>query len=143
VLVHGSRQLPSWLIHNVGQTMLIKNYGRLWERSAVHWGGGNLGPGNLGAIGEWNKGGADFREQVAIYILHDSNYSSIYVGQTGAKEAKLFHRLAFHNRNLKMQRWDISVGLDFVTLKKVAIWNHSQSPFLFCSLKCWTSLSLC
>jgi len=86
--------------------MLIKNYGRFWKRSAVEWGGGHRGRGMLGSIGEKNKGGAEFRDQVAIYILYDATFSPIYVGQTGAKGAKLFQRLCRHNRNPKMQHWD-------------------------------------
>jgi hypothetical protein len=72
----------------------------------VEWKGGHLGPGTLGAIGEKNTGGTEFRDQVAIYILHDSAFSPVYVGQTGAKGAKLFQRLCHHNRNPKMQHWD-------------------------------------
>lgn len=97
--------------------MLIKNYGRLWKRSAVQWGGGHRGRGMLGAIGERNKGGADFREQVAIYILHDANFAPVYVGQTGARGAKLFQRLCYHNRNLKMQRWDYFSWFGFCEVK--------------------------
>ncbi|MBI5425213.1 MAG: hypothetical protein HZA32_14135 [Opitutae bacterium] len=88
------------------QHVLIKNYGRLWKRSAVEWRGGRLRRGALLGIGEKNKSGGDFRDQIAIYILHDAAFVPIYVGQTGSKEARLFDRLAAHNRNPKMGQWD-------------------------------------
>lgn len=86
--------------------MIIKNYGRFWKKSAINWGSSQR-PGDLGGMGEWNKGGADFREQVAIYILHAQDFTPVYVGQTGRGKAKLLNRLKAHAADPRMaDRWE-------------------------------------
>ena len=86
--------------------MIIRNYGRLWKKSAVNWGDSRQ-QGDLLAIGERNKGGADFREQVAVYILHGPDLQPVYVGHTGKGKTKLLGRLRAHAHNPRMaNRWE-------------------------------------
>lgn len=85
--------------------MIISNYGRFWKKEAVNWGTPRH-QGNLLAIGERNKGGADFREQIAVYILHGPDLHPVYVGHTGKGKTKLLGRLSSHRLNPHMStRW--------------------------------------
>jgi len=85
--------------------MLIRNYGHLWERRFVFW--GNAGTkGHLWGIRTPNDVGADFREQIGIYILFDKNYTPVYVGQVGSGKQRLFLRLRQHKNDHLWNRWE-------------------------------------
>lgn len=85
--------------------MLIRNYGHLWERRYVHWGR----PGSRGHLYGYrtpSDDGADFRDQIGIYILFDKNYSPVYIGQAGSGEQRLFIRLRQHQKDHLWNRWE-------------------------------------
>jgi hypothetical protein len=85
--------------------MLIRNYGHLWERRFVFWGrGGNKG--HLWGYRTATDDGADFRDQIGIYILFDKNYLPVYVGQTGSGDQRLFLRLRQHQNDHLWNRWE-------------------------------------
>lgn len=87
--------------------MLIRNYGLFWRREWVWWGH----PRNAGHL----KGvrptavtaePVDFRRQQGVYVLYDSNFRVIYVGQAGANDKwRLFDRLKQHTEDQLADRW--------------------------------------
>ena len=86
--------------------MIIKNYGRHWEREAVNWGAG--GRGNKGHLRGYERPKAkpvDFRDQIGIYVLHDRDLKPVYVGQAGNGNATLFERLKQHEHDHLWNRW--------------------------------------
>jgi hypothetical protein len=85
--------------------MLIRNYGRLWERRYVFWGRGSV-KGHLRGYRTPTDEGSDFRDQIGIYILHDKNYQAVYVGQTGKGDQRLFVRLRQHQQDHLWNRWE-------------------------------------
>ena len=100
--------------------MLIKNYGLFWKREFVFWGSPGIPqPGRL--LGLWAAGRRvgifDFRDQQGIYVLYDSNFRIVYVGQTGAGDSRLLHRLRQHTRDQLADRWERFswFGLRYVT----------------------------
>lgn len=85
--------------------MLIKNYGILWDRNYVHF-GSNGKRGTL--LGKKNNSqDIDFRDQIGIYILYDSDFIPVYVGQAGNGHATLFTRLKQHTSDHLWNRWDL------------------------------------
>ncbi|WP_066114164.1 MULTISPECIES: GIY-YIG nuclease family protein [Sphingomonadales] len=87
--------------------MLIQNYGLFWREDRVDWGAGSR-RGKL--LGYWNGGKwceVDFREQSGIYVLYDSSYKIIYIGQAGHKNSRLFNRLKQHRKDHLAERWSI------------------------------------
>ncbi len=84
--------------------MLLKNYGIFWERKYIHFGWQGKKGCLLGSNNQ--KGDVDFREQLGIYILYDSNMKSVYVGQAGNGKATLFSRLKQHENDHLWNRWD-------------------------------------
>jgi hypothetical protein len=88
--------------------MLIQNYGLHWHRSKIKFGAGR----NKGAL-LGKKAGAkrskptDFRKQIGVYILYDSNFRIVYVGQAGRGNADLFSRLKQHRNDHLAQRWTL------------------------------------
>lgn len=85
--------------------MLIQNYGHLWERRYVHWGRGS-NRGHMHGYRTPSDDGADFRDQIGIYILFDKNYAPVYIGQAGSGEQRLFHRLKQHQKDHLWNRWE-------------------------------------
>jgi hypothetical protein len=79
--------------------LVIRNYGHLWDRELVFWGWPRV-EGHLKGIRKGTE--ADFREQIAVYVLYDSDRNPIYVGQAGygpESKRRLFARLKAHNRD--------------------------------------------
>jgi len=85
--------------------MLIRNFGHLWERRFIYWGRGN-NKGHLYGYRTPTDEGADFRDQIGIYILFDKSYLPVYVGQTGGGAQRLFLRLRQHQRDHLWNRWE-------------------------------------
>ena len=90
--------------------MTVKNYGLMWDRECVHWGGTKGNPGRLmgfGPIGsaKKNQNDVDFREQIGVYILYWGE-KVIYVGQAGVGDSTLFSRLKDHLEDHLADRWD-------------------------------------
>jgi len=82
---------------------VIQSYGLHWHIDRVFWGR----PGTLlGAASRSPKARAvDFRYQRGIYALY-ADYDLIYVGQTGAKNDRLFNRLKCHKQDHLSERWN-------------------------------------
>ena len=86
--------------------MIIKNYGRFWEREAVNWGAGGLGnKGHLRGYFKSKSKPVDFRDQIGIYVLYDRDLRPVYVGQAGNGNARLFDRLKHHETDHLWNRW--------------------------------------
>jgi len=87
---------------------IIKNYGLRWSRHNVEW--GSKGKGNEGKLNgkkatSKSSGEVDFRNQIGVYVLYESNYTPIYIGQAGNGNAKLFDRLKLHKIDHLRDRW--------------------------------------
>lgn len=88
--------------------LTIKNYGHFWSRDLVDW--GSRGRGNQGSLlgafrATAEKADADFRDQIAIYVLFNGNREVVYIGQTGKGNQRLFSRLRQHARGPMRDRW--------------------------------------
>lgn len=88
--------------------LTIKNFGHYWSRDLIDWGW--RGKGNQGSLKgtlkpEGNLFAADFREQIAIYILFNQNREVVYLGQTGKGSQRLFIRLRQHAHGQMRDRW--------------------------------------
>jgi hypothetical protein len=84
--------------------MLIKNYGHLWERKYLNYGGPGVRGQLLGYID--TKTLIDFRDQIGVYVLYDKDFIPVYVGQAGNGHKKLFDRLKQHETDHLWNRWD-------------------------------------
>lgn len=85
---------------------IIKSYGLFWTPDDVHWGRGRQAGQLLGIPArEKRSDPIDFRDQVGIYVLY-LNEKIVYVGQAGAKNAKLFGRLKKHRNDVLQNRWN-------------------------------------
>jgi len=82
---------------------IIKNYGFLWDRDYIYRGAGS----NAGHLKGKAPGVeiADFREQIGVYVLYDSNQRIVYIGQAGNGNATLFTRLKNHMDGKLWNRW--------------------------------------
>jgi hypothetical protein len=78
---------------------IINAYGIYWNRSLVHW---KTQPDLLG-IQQIGATEVNFKEQIGIYLLHDSR-ETVYVGQ--AIEQSLGKRLKDHTTDRLAGRWD-------------------------------------
>lgn len=107
--------------------MLIRNFGHLWERRYVHWGRGS-NKGHLHGYRTPTDAGADFREQIGIYILFDKAYVPVYVGQTGKGDQRLFVRLRQHQKDHLWNRWEYFSWFGFrrVNAGNGALSQHDQ-----------------
>jgi len=85
--------------------MLVRNYGHLWERRFIHWGRGGK-RGHLCGYRTPSDEGADFRDQIGIYVLFDRNQVPVYTGQAGAGEQRLLDRLRQHRKDHLWNRWE-------------------------------------
>ena len=90
---------------------IIKNYGFLWERQFIYRGRGNSAGHLEGRASGQNN--ADFREQIGVYALYDSNQKITYVGQAGNGNATLFGRLKQHMDGPLRKRWDYFTWFGF------------------------------
>lgn len=86
--------------------MLIHNYGLFWRADRVFWGRPN-NPGHLwGYSVNSQQRESDFREQIGLYVLYDSSFNMVYVGQAGANDKhNLFLRLKDHRNDQLAERW--------------------------------------
>jgi hypothetical protein len=81
---------------------VIKNYGLLWRKDYVLWGKQK----DKGTLRGKAKGkSANFRTQIAVYVLYDEGRHPIYVGQTGRGKKRLLKRLNDHRRDNLAERW--------------------------------------
>jgi hypothetical protein len=88
--------------------LTIKNFGHYWSRELIDWGW--RGKGNQGSLRgtlkpEGKEHIADFREQIGIYLLYNSNREVVYLGQTGKGAQRLFIRLRQHAHGQMRDRW--------------------------------------
>lgn len=88
--------------------LTIKNFGHYWSRDLIDWGW--RGKGNQGSLKgtlkpEGKEYAADFREQIGIYLLFNSNREVVYLGQTGKGIQRLFIRLRQHAHGQMRDRW--------------------------------------
>lgn len=86
--------------------MLIRNYGLFWHEQRVNWGKPKVS-GTLEGYcrGAKTWGAIDFREQRGVYVLYDTTFKPVYVGQAGRGNQCLFARLKQHRRDHLAERW--------------------------------------
>ncbi|HTU34294.1 MAG TPA: GIY-YIG nuclease family protein [Candidatus Acidoferrum sp.] len=87
--------------------MLVRNYGLFWNRESVFWGrphvAGHLKGRPSTAV---TREPVDFRDQQGVYVLYDSGFDMIYVGQAGSNDQfRLFDRLRQHTKDALADRW--------------------------------------
>jgi hypothetical protein len=89
---------------------VIQNFGLFWDREHIDW--GSRGPGHAGHLKGYLKNSrfpVDFRQQRGIYVLYEgqniATQRTVYVGQAGARENDLFHRLRNHRDKDLWNRW--------------------------------------
>jgi hypothetical protein len=85
---------------------IIKNYGLRWLRNKVDWGS----PGRTGRLlGKYSRAkrsdNIDFREQIGVYVLYETGFAPVYIGQAGFGNADLFGRLKSHQNDHLRDRW--------------------------------------
>ncbi|MEQ8246207.1 MAG: GIY-YIG nuclease family protein [Alphaproteobacteria bacterium] len=88
--------------------MLVQNYGLFWRRDRIFWGRGKR-RGHLKGLYTSEQTGdvVDFRDQQGIYVLYDSSFELVYVGQAGSGERqRLFLRLKQHRSDQLADRWE-------------------------------------
>lgn len=116
---------------------VIKNFGFLWERKYLYRGKGS----NAGHLYGYNKkwpckdesDSVDFKEQIGIYVLYDSNQIPVYVGQAGGgNNKKLFARIKDHEGDHLWNRWKYFswFGVRKINDKKptLAAWDTPDKP---------------
>ena len=85
---------------------MIQSYGLHWSRDKVFWGRQRNSGALLGAASRSrNAKIIDFREQRGIYVLY-ADYELVYIGQTGARNDRLFKRLRSHKTDHLSERWN-------------------------------------
>jgi hypothetical protein len=84
--------------------MLFQNYGLFWHVNRVLWGRPGVKGSLLGYRTEW-EGDVDFRRQRGVYVLYDSGYRLLYVGQAGYGQRTLYDRLKQHRSDHLAERW--------------------------------------
>lgn len=107
--------------------MLIRSYGLFWHRAHIEWGAGGR-KGHLRGYWEWRKRGGevDFREQRGVYVLYDSSFRMVYVGQSGRGVRCLFSRLKDHRKDHLAHRWS---RFSWFGTRGVA-WDKKDRPYL-------------
>ncbi|MDE1964090.1 MAG: hypothetical protein KGI42_09345 [Xanthomonadaceae bacterium] len=99
--------------------MLIRNFGHLWERRYIQWGRGGV-KGHLHGYRKPTDSGADFRDQIGIYVLFDKQYSPVYVGQVGSGKQRLLGRLNQHTSDHLWNRWEYFTWFGFRRVNPVS-----------------------
>lgn len=85
---------------------IIKNYGLRWRRDLISWGAGSRSGHLNGVLVDSKRSGpVDFREQIGIYILYETGFIPVYVGQAGNGNDRLFNRLKHHRDGRLRDRW--------------------------------------
>ena len=98
--------------------MLFQNYGLHWHVDRVKWGKpGKGGAGTLAGFRTVSQGEVDFRDQRGVYVLYDSGFRLLYVGQAGYGNQRLYNRLHQHRFDALGERWSRFswFGIDPVT----------------------------
>jgi hypothetical protein len=110
---------------------IIKNYGLRWLRDKVEW--GSPGKGNSGRLR--GKPAAlkrsktvDFRDQIGIYVLYESGFVPIYIGQAGNGNARLFARLRNHCNDHLRDRWTHFSWFGFRDVNNNLSLSEKQNP---------------
>ena len=86
--------------------MLIQNFGLFWRADRVFWGRQNRTGHLRGYSARSQDRIADFREQIGLYVLYDSSFRMIYLGQAGANDQHhIFSRLKEHLNDQLPERW--------------------------------------
>jgi hypothetical protein len=88
--------------------LAIESYGKWWRRDKIFWGTGGKGDnkGHLKGVAKGSKSiVVDFREQIGIYVLFNTDRDVVYVGQAGIGNKKLFGRLSDHRTDHRRDRW--------------------------------------
>lgn len=86
---------------------IIKTFGHYWNRQHISWGGPGQSGHLKGIKADEKSFMADFREQIAVYILFGPGREAVYLGQTGGQGKKrLFHRLKDHTKDHLRDRWE-------------------------------------
>src|SRR5882757_3090737 len=81
---------------------VIKNYGIMWRRDHIFWGGSR----QKGSLpGRRSSRVVEFHDQIGVYVLYDEARRPIYVGQAGQGNARLFTRLRSHTKDSLAHRW--------------------------------------
>ena len=85
---------------------MIRTFGLHSRRECVDWGRQNRPGTLLGAASRSSRAKQiDFREQRGIYVLY-SEFDTVYIGQTGGGDQRLFLRLRQHLSDHLSERWD-------------------------------------
>jgi hypothetical protein len=103
--------------------MLISNFGHLWERRYINYGGSRV-KGHLKGYITGEKT-ADFRDQIGIYVLFDAGLVPVYIGQAGQGQRRLLSRLNQHETDHLWNRWHHFSWFGFRRVNK----NGSLSRF--------------
>jgi len=90
---------------------IINAFGIYWNRTLVHW---KSGTPDLFGIQQIGAKEVNFKDQIGIYLLHDSR-ETIYVGQ--AIEQTLGKRLKDHTTDRLAGRWDRFSWFGFYPVK--------------------------
>jgi hypothetical protein len=86
--------------------ILISTVGFFWREDHVFWGAGSSAGSLLGVPARnVTADPIDFREQSGIYVLY-SDYTPLYVGQSGNGNQKLFKRIKQHRVDDLAERWN-------------------------------------
>jgi len=91
---------------------IINSFGIYWERKLVHW---DSSIPDLFAIQQKGAESINFKEQIGIYLLHDTR-ETIYVGQ--AIKQTLGKRLRDHTTDRLSGRWDRFSWFGFYPVNK-------------------------
>jgi hypothetical protein len=70
----------------------------------------------------------DFREQIGIYVLYDKDLKTVYVGQAGSGNARLFERLKNHTNDHLRDRWSYFSWFGFREVTQKNRLSEKQEP---------------
>lgn len=112
---------------SISPKTVIKNYGLMWRRDAVHW--GRPGQRTRGVL-EGRRSGeiVDFHDQIGVYVLYDESRRPIYVGQAGQGNARLYNRLNSHRKNHLAHRWQYFSWFGLLSVNKNGSLSGRDAP---------------
>jgi hypothetical protein len=85
--------------------LAIKNFGHFWSREKVFWGWPKTEGDLKGELWRNRKVVVNFRDQIGIYGLFNSDREIVYVGEAGIGNKRLFSRLKDHRSDHLRDRW--------------------------------------
>jgi hypothetical protein len=108
--------------------LAIKNFGHFWSREKVFWGRPRTEGHLKGLLRGSKKSEVNFREQIGIYALFDSDREIVYIGEAGIGNKRLFDRLKDHRTNHLRDRWVYFswFGLRDYNATTDALWGHDK-----------------